>query len=132
MLYHLKPNPDRTVNGVPLKIMDPVRGDFLPENGRTVPKTPYWIRRLRKGEVIEFDPNFSEEPAEEAPAEEPVEETPAEEPVEETPAEEPVEETPAEEPVEETPAEEPVAEAPKAKTKRKAKTSAAPENGEEE
>lgn len=132
MLYHLKPNPDRTVNGVPLKIMDPVRGDFLPENGRTVPKTPYWIRRLRKGEVIEFDPNFSEETAAEAPTEEPAEEAPAEEPAGEAPADEPVEEAPAEEPAEEAPADESVAEAPKAKTKRKAKTSAAPENGEKE
>lgn len=80
MPYHLKPNPDRDVNDIALKVLDPVRGDFLPKEGRQVPKNSYWLRRIRKGEVIEFDPEAEKveekndtagaETAEEAPAEE--------------------------------------------------------------
>lgn len=34
------------------KVPDPVLGDFLPEEGRTVTQTTYWIRRLRDGDVL--------------------------------------------------------------------------------
>ncbi|MDA8230150.1 MAG: DUF2635 domain-containing protein [Magnetospirillum sp.] len=35
-----------------LKIRDPDLRDLLPEGGREVPKTPYWIRRVRDGDVV--------------------------------------------------------------------------------
>lgn len=34
-----------------LKVRDPALRDFLPAAGRTVPDTPYWIRRLRDKDV---------------------------------------------------------------------------------
>lgn len=35
------------------KVPDPFRGDYLPERGRNVPKTSYWLRRLLAGDVKE-------------------------------------------------------------------------------
>lgn len=36
-----------------LKIRDPETGHYLPEAGQIVPRTPYWLRRLRDGDVVE-------------------------------------------------------------------------------
>lgn len=36
-----------------LKIRDPDRGDHLPPEGREVPPSPFWDRRLRDGDVVE-------------------------------------------------------------------------------
>lgn len=38
-----------------LKIPDPALLDYLPEDGREVESSAYWIRRLRDGDVIEAD-----------------------------------------------------------------------------
>ena len=35
-----------------LKIRDPDLKDFLPEEGREVPGTGYWVRRVRDGDVL--------------------------------------------------------------------------------
>ncbi len=37
-------------------IPDPDRGDILPEEGRDVPETDYWTRRLRDGDVVLGEP----------------------------------------------------------------------------
>jgi len=40
-----------------LTIIDPVRGDVLPPEGREVDADDiYWVRRLRDGDVIDTDP----------------------------------------------------------------------------
>ncbi len=36
-----------------LKIRDPDLKDFLPDDGREVPNTDYWLRRVRDQDVIE-------------------------------------------------------------------------------
>lgn len=36
-----------------LKVRDPDRGDFLPDDGREVVLTTFWRRRLRDGDVVE-------------------------------------------------------------------------------
>ncbi|MEN3755175.1 DUF2635 domain-containing protein [Mangrovibacter sp. SLW1] len=41
----------KPVNG--RSVPDPARGDLLPENGRNVEKSSYWIRRLAAGDVEE-------------------------------------------------------------------------------
>ncbi len=38
-----------------LKIRDPDLRDILPDEGRTVPESGYWTRRLRDGDVIEVE-----------------------------------------------------------------------------
>ena len=38
-----------------LKIPDPDRFDWLPEEGRDVPATAYWHRRLRDKDVVKAD-----------------------------------------------------------------------------
>ena len=35
---------------------DPERGGYLNEAGRHVEATPYWVRRLQDGDVVEVDP----------------------------------------------------------------------------
>ena len=50
------PNPNRTVNGNPLQVRDPGRGDILPPEGRHVPRDTYWLRRLSAGDVLEGIP----------------------------------------------------------------------------
>lgn len=35
------------------QVPDPDRGGYLPEKGRKVQPTTYWIRRLRDGDVVE-------------------------------------------------------------------------------
>ncbi|OAT74895.1 hypothetical protein A9B99_17050 [Mangrovibacter phragmitis] len=41
----------KPVNG--RSVPDPARGDLLPETGRNVEKSSYWIRRLATGDVEE-------------------------------------------------------------------------------
>jgi len=36
-----------------LKIRDPETGNYLPETGQIVPRTPFWLRRLKDGDVVE-------------------------------------------------------------------------------
>ena len=48
----VKPNPDREVNGKALEVYDPTHREFLPAEGRDVPRSPYWIRRLQTGDVV--------------------------------------------------------------------------------
>lgn len=47
-----------------LKIRDPDLKDLLPEEGREVPETGYWIRRRRDGDVIEGKPQRTKAPKE--------------------------------------------------------------------
>jgi hypothetical protein len=39
-----------------IKIRDPDLMDFIPEEGREVPNTDFWNRRLRDGDVISGAP----------------------------------------------------------------------------
>ena len=57
----VKPNPNKNVGKEKLKVFDPVRREFLPENGRDVPRTAYWLRRLKVGDVILDDGNAPKE-----------------------------------------------------------------------
>lgn len=34
-----------------LKVADPVAGDYLPEEGREVAQSTYWLRRIKDGDV---------------------------------------------------------------------------------
>lgn len=52
----LKPNPNKTVEGNPLQVFDPERRSFMPADGAAVPANEYWIRRLRDGDCVEYDP----------------------------------------------------------------------------
>jgi hypothetical protein len=36
-----------------LRIPDPETGEYLPEGGMRMPRSGYWIRRLKDGDVIE-------------------------------------------------------------------------------
>lgn len=36
------------------RVRDPLRGDYLPERGRNVEKTSYWLRRRDAGDVKEI------------------------------------------------------------------------------
>jgi len=45
-----------------LSIRDPDLKDLLPEKGREVPDSPYWIRRLRDGDVVSGPVKKSPEP----------------------------------------------------------------------
>jgi hypothetical protein len=42
----LKPGPG-------VAVRDPELRDFLPDDGREVPRTDYWLRRLADGDVVE-------------------------------------------------------------------------------
>lgn len=48
----LKPNPKHLVEGKPVKVYDPLHRDFMPADGRAVLLNPYWIHRMRNGEVL--------------------------------------------------------------------------------
>ena len=39
------------------KTPDPEAGDYLPPEGRSVPRNVYWLRRLRDKDVTEQAPN---------------------------------------------------------------------------
>ena len=56
---HIKPAPG-------LVIPDLDRGDILPAEGRSVPNTEFWGRRLRDGDVVLIAPgvDLAEPPAE--------------------------------------------------------------------
>jgi len=38
------------------QVSDPERGDFLPESGRNVESTQYWLRRIKAGEATTTQP----------------------------------------------------------------------------
>lgn len=46
----------RTVEGAPLVVRDPDLRDLLPAEGRDVPETQYWQRRLMEGDVVLAEP----------------------------------------------------------------------------
>lgn len=48
---YVKPAP-REVEGRALVVRDPDLKDLLPAEGRDVPDTPYWQRRLADGDVV--------------------------------------------------------------------------------
>lgn len=62
----VKPNPNKKVGKDKLKVYDPIRREFLPENGRDVPRTAYWLRRLQVGDVVPVDQS-KENPKQSAP-----------------------------------------------------------------
>lgn len=37
-------------------VRDPITKQHLPAEGAPVPATPYWLRRLRAGDVVEIQP----------------------------------------------------------------------------
>ena len=39
-----------------LQVRDPRTGEPIPTEGRDVPRTRYWLRRLRDGDVTEAQP----------------------------------------------------------------------------
>lgn len=43
-----------------VRVIDPNRGDYLPEGGREVPDEQYWFRRLECGDVVAAEPPESE------------------------------------------------------------------------
>jgi hypothetical protein len=46
----------RVIEGMPLVVRDPDMKDLLPPEGRDVPDTDYWQRRLRDGDVVFAQP----------------------------------------------------------------------------
>lgn len=48
----LKPNPDRQVEGTPLRVFDPERKGWLPAEGAAVPNNTYWTRRIIDGDCV--------------------------------------------------------------------------------
>jgi hypothetical protein len=46
-----------------LKVADPARGDYLPAEGREVPESTYWHRRVLTGDVVVVTPSPTEQPA---------------------------------------------------------------------
>lgn len=68
------PHPDSfTIKPAPgLRLADPVTGDYLPEGGALVPRSGFWLRRLKDGDVVEVKRDFpapvpAPEPAPPAP-----------------------------------------------------------------
>lgn len=51
-----------------LSIRDPDLKDLLPESGRTVPDTDYWLRRVRDKDVFEAEPPLDDQSQVQAPA----------------------------------------------------------------
>ncbi len=47
---HVKPSSEKLV------VLDPTTRRRIPAEGLEVPRTTYWMRRLRAGEVVEFTP----------------------------------------------------------------------------
>ena len=47
-----------------LKVRDEASGQHLPPEGKEVPETTYWLRRLRSGDVVRIDPPAPETPGE--------------------------------------------------------------------
>ena len=46
-----------------LNIPDPDMGDFLPAEGRNVPETAYWLRRIKEKSVFKGSPTAKKTPA---------------------------------------------------------------------
>lgn len=55
-MLKIKPNPNKQIEGKPIQVFDPVRKDFLPAEGRDVPRSEYWTRRLADGSAIKVEP----------------------------------------------------------------------------
>jgi hypothetical protein len=54
---YIKPRKVQTHDGlVPAQVYDPDRKDRLPSEGRDVPDSPYWRRRVAEGGVEFADP----------------------------------------------------------------------------
>lgn len=49
---------------VGLKIRDPETGNYLPEPGQIVPRSSFWLRRLKDGDVVECQLGIGTAPAE--------------------------------------------------------------------
>ena len=45
-----------------LQIADPQTGDYLPEGGSLMPRSGFWLRRLKDGDVIEVNAAGSDKP----------------------------------------------------------------------
>ena len=45
-----------------LAVRDPELRDLLPDTGRPVPRSEYWLRRLADGDVVEATDDFAAEP----------------------------------------------------------------------
>lgn len=54
-MLKIKPNPNKKIEGKPIQVFDPVRKDFLPAEGRDVPNSEYWTRRIADGSVVKTD-----------------------------------------------------------------------------
>lgn len=39
-----------------LRIADPKTGEYLPDEGMLMPRSGFWLRRLKEGDVIESTP----------------------------------------------------------------------------
>jgi hypothetical protein len=62
---YIKPRKVQTHDGlVPAQVYDPDRKDRLPPEGRDVPDSPYWRRRVAEGGVEFADPPKGEPVAE--------------------------------------------------------------------
>lgn len=59
----VKPAP-REVEGQPLVVRDPDMLDLLPPEGREVPDSDYWQRRLRDGDVVPASARVEQVPRE--------------------------------------------------------------------
>jgi len=52
-----------------LRMADPKTGDYLPESGMLMPRSGFWLRRLKDGDVIEVktvNPEPASAPSQEA------------------------------------------------------------------
>ena len=49
---------------VGLNIRDPETGNYLPESGQIVPRSSFWLRRLKDGDVVECQLGIGTAPAE--------------------------------------------------------------------
>jgi hypothetical protein len=45
-----------------IRIADPKTGEYLPEKGATMPRSGFWLRRLKEGDVIEVKPAGPDKP----------------------------------------------------------------------
>lgn len=55
------PNANRRVGEKALQVFDPEAGTFLPPEGKEVPATIYWQRRLKCGDVVHQSPSSLKE-----------------------------------------------------------------------
>jgi hypothetical protein len=66
---YIKPTLGRTQDGlVQTRVYDPDRRDIIPPEGREVPESGYWLRRIMEGGVVRAHPPQEEPgPSEEGP-----------------------------------------------------------------